>query len=353
MDAQSLQWAVGALRGPLLSVQVAADTLDAAVSQARTQSGSPRQELDDLAFEVRADLQQSLKRLRPASMGDTYVDRYIQQVDDVHRSVVAWLQDGLGAFDSRDQWMERAARNAGIAESLRPFANQELHRLRVEITGRYAALDEFLNDIVMTEFYTSVCDAITGVHDSEPRRSGADLGFLLGRPESAAADRVACLLNNLRACDPPVPGLVDAVSRLSGIRFDFRLQSYPVLHDLSLAHRPVDGPYPPDFDDVDAMYEWFSDEARQYSYQISQALAFDADRQFKVLSGAAVVFEDEVIRSGRSREEFRNLADGYRDELWPSRFDDLNSLSARARTFSRAVVDLKHSIDHALEGTGV
>ena len=102
-----------------------------------------------------------------------------------------------------------------------------------------------------------------------------------------------------------MPGLVAAVERLAGIRFDFRLQSYPVLHDLSLERRPKDGVFPPDFETVDLMYDWFSEVIVQYSHNVRQALAEDANRQFKVLSGAAVVFEDEIIRSGRSKRELQ------------------------------------------------
>lgn len=348
MDQQVLEGAMRSVRAPLLAIQAAATSLREAVSRARTSSGSPREELNDLAYEMRADLQQSLGRLRPERLGDEYVDRYIERVDAVHAEVKEWLKDGLGSFENRADWIEHAVRESGTELSLRPFAIAELHRLRVEVTSRYAQLDEYLNDVLVEEFYGTVCEAFEGTESDGAGKSGAHLGSLLGPADRSPAARIQTLLANFQACDPPVPGLVAAVERLAGIRFDFRLQSYPVLHDLSLERRPKDGVFPPDFETVDLMYDWFSEVIVQYSHNVRQALAEDANRQFKVLSGAAVVFEDEIIRSGRSKRELRNLADGFRDELWPGRFSDANSKSARARVFADSVTAVQRAVADAL-----
>lgn len=74
------------------------------------------------------------------------------------------------------------------------------------------------------------------------RRSEASILALLGAEGLPPAARIQSLLDNLHACDPTVPGLIDAVERLSGLKFDFRLQSYPVLHDLNLDRRPRTAP---------------------------------------------------------------------------------------------------------------
>jgi hypothetical protein len=98
-----------------------------------------------------------------------------------------------------------------------------------------------------------------------------------------------------------------------------------------------------------AMYRWLEEEFIQYSYRVKSELRDDASRQFKVLAGAAVVLEDEVVRSGTSTAEFRNLADGYRDELWPDRFNSVNSLSARGRLLQQRTADLFDAVCSALE----
>jgi len=348
MDEQVLNGAVRSIKSPLQGIKTAAASLRDAVARARTVSGSGREELDDLAHEMRADLQQSLARLRPERLGEAYVDRYIERVDTVHGEIKEWLDEGLGSFDSRAEWVEYAIRDSGTEVSLRPFAIAELHRLRVEVTSRYAQLDEYLNDVLVDEFYAAVCSAFSGRDVDGGGKSGADLAYLLGSAGLPPAKRIQTLLANFEACDPPVAGLVEAVRRLAGLRFDFRLQSYPVLHDLSLQRRPKDGAFPPDFETVEFMYDWFGEVILQYSHNIRQALAADASRQFKVLSGAAVVFEDEIIRSGRSKRELRNLADGYRDELWPGKFQDANSKSARAKTFADAVTAVQQAVSNAL-----
>jgi hypothetical protein len=78
----------------------------------------------------------------------------------------------------------------------------------------------------------------------------------------------------------------------------------------------------------------------------------DAERQFRVLAGAALVFEDDVSRSGRSSREFRDLAEGYRNELWPRRFDDINRSSTRAKALSNALRGLSSAVERALDGNG-
>lgn len=356
MDQEVLSGAVEAMETPLRGVQAAVAALGEAIRQVRSQSGSVRGELDQLSKQLRKDVQQSLAALKPYRLGEAFVEEYLEQIDQIHAHFREWLSDGLGSHESRDAWIAYAEGERGVSVSHRPFAITELHRLRVEVTKRYSQLDEFLNDHLVEEFYKLVCDAIAGDGADSVNTSEANRAYLLGDRSVPASKQVRALVNRLEACDPAVAGLASAVQRLDGIRFDFRLQSYPLLHDLNLERRPVDTneagePYPPDFaeDATPYMYDWFLEEFTQFSFHVKSELRNDAQRQFKVLSGAAVVLEDEVVRSGRSEAEFRNLVDGYRDELWPGRFDEVNSTSARARQLSRAVADLSEAIDNALE----
>jgi hypothetical protein len=77
------------------------------------------------------------------------------------------------------------------------------------------------------------------------------------------------------------------------------------------------------------MYEWFTDELTGFSWRVRQALSGDVDRQLGVLTGAATVLEDNWIRSGSSEDEFKRLARGYQNELWPNEFKE-QSLGAKA-----------------------
>jgi hypothetical protein len=355
MDQQVLDGALEVLGQPMLLVQGAVETLLAAIAVARAQTGSVRGELDRLSEALRRDLSTDLRGLAPEHIGEAYVQRYVSRVGDMHKENKAWLRDGLGNFPTREEWVANARREQGVDGTLRPYAIRELHRLRVEITARYALVEEFLNDDILASFYADICQAIAGTGPNSENVARADRASLIGPPSADPQGRLSSLISNLEACDPPAPGLQEAARRLVGLRFDFRLQSYPVLHDLNLNTRPrgqedFQGGFPPDFSTPEYMYEWFLEEMTKYSFDIQAELRADASRQFKVLSGAAVLFEDEIARSGTSAQEIRNLADGFRDELWPGKFDEFHSASARAQALRRAAVALRDAVQQATGG---
>ena len=354
MDGEVLQGAVASMETPMRAIRSAATTLQSAIRSAKTQSGTSRQLLDELASNLRKDVQASLSTLKPRKLGDKYLPQYLAEIENVHAEIKEWLADGLGRFDTREEWQDYADGEWGIARSHGPFANTELHRLRVEITSRYSQLDYFLNDVLVEDFYGMVCEALDGTGEGAVNTCEANRAYLLGPADESGSKRLHTFAQRLQACDPAVPTLATTVERLEGIHFDFRLQSYPLLYDLNLEMRPLDNadpPFPPAFDRQATafMYDWFQEEFTQFSFRTKREIRQDADRQFKVLSGAALVFEDEVIRSGKSKEEFRNLVDGYRDELWPGRFDGINQASARAQQLARSVQELSIAIDEALE----
>ena len=354
MDEQVLKGAVLEMEAPLNVVNAAVSVLMTSLASVRSQTPSVRQELDQFAHTMHMDVQRALTAMRPHVVVQEFVALYEKQIDTVHDEVRYWLADGLGRFAAADEWAVRADGEYGLVQSHRPFLLGELHRLRVAITRRYANLDAYLNNVLVEDFYRMVTDSFIGV--SEPGAYGeSQRAFLAGTAESGAA-RIEAIMDRLKACDPPVAGLLAAFESLAGIHFDFRLQSYPLLFELNLDMRPVDSDnddecYPPNFssDFTIAMYQWLEEEFIQYSYRVKSELREDASRQFKVLAGAAVVLEDEVVRSGTSTAEFRNLADGYRDELWPDRFNTVNSLSARGRLLQQRTADLFNAVRSALE----
>ena len=354
MDEEVLQGAVAAMEPALRSVRAASTALEDAIRTAKTQSGTPRQMLFDLAGELRKDVQESLATLKPRKLGSTYMAQYLDEIESIHSGVKDWLSEGLGRSDNRDEWQTLADREWGVARSHGPFANSELHRLRVEITRRYSQLDYFLNDVLVEEFYGLVCAALSGQADGTVNRAEAQREYLLGDSTSKPSQQLHALAHRLGACEPAVPSLTAAVEQLTGIHFDFRIQSYPLLYDLNLEMRPrenADPPFPPAFEHLQTpfMYDWFLESFTRFSFRIKRELRQDAERQIRVLSGAALVFEDEIVRSGESRAEFWNLAESYRDELWPGRFEGLNQSSARAQQFSRTVRSLSAAINDALE----
>lgn len=356
MDGQVLARAASDAATPLQTIANATAILATAIQRFRAETPDTWQELHELAHNLRMDVQQDLKAIQPHGLISHFVALYEEQLDATHDEVRAWLTNGLGAFASTEAWVSQADGEWGLVQSHRPYLLAELHRLRVAITKRYANLDAFLNNFLVEEFYVQIADAFCGVHaDPSSTRSGSDRRALGGQTQTGTA-RIAAIVERLRLCEPPIPGLSAAVESLVGIRFDFRLQSYPLLYDLNLDRRPVDSDtqeesYPPAFpkESTGLMYAWLEEEFTQYSYQVKSELREDAIRQFKVLAGAAVVLEDEVVRSGTSAAEFRSLAAGYRDELWPGRFDTANTSSARVRRLQERALKLDAVVRAAME----
>jgi hypothetical protein len=138
MDEQVLRGAVLEMEAPLNVVNAAVAVLMTSLASVRSQIPSVRQELDQLAHTMHMDVQMALTVMRPRVVVQEFVALYEKQIDTVHDEVRSWLADGLGRFETADEWAVRADGEYGLVQSHRPFLLGELHRLRVAITRRYA-----------------------------------------------------------------------------------------------------------------------------------------------------------------------------------------------------------------------
>jgi hypothetical protein len=56
-----------------------------------------------------------------------------------------------------------------------------------------------------------------------------------------------------------------------------------------------------------------------------------------VLYAAAEQFEDALIRSGASENEFQRLAFSFRDEIWPNEYEGIDEANAKFAKVKRAI----------------
>ena len=365
VDKQLTDAATLRLRASLDPVFAALQLLTKAIRDARSVEPSDEVKLNALAERLRESIQKQLSDIDATEIISRFLNSYSRELQRISAEVEKFLDDGLGMIDplegglDKEGWKQRAVSRFGVAQSQDIFTNAELHRMRVEITKRFAAVDQFLNEELLEHFYDQVCSALAGDnHETLDALGYGALAELMPPKTESAEARIRSLVERLEQSEHAIPGITAAFKSLLGIKFDFRMQSYPTIAKVNERFHPHPAEYdlatgkvikesfPPDFGarDVEAMYMWFWELFTRYSYDITKALERDAVDQFRVFEAALELFEDELIRSGTSDQEFKAIARGYRDELWPGVFANRNSKSASGRALGAAAQSALDSI---------
>jgi predicted ABC-type transport system involved in lysophospholipase L1 biosynthesis ATPase subunit len=266
-------------------------------------------------------------------------DAYVDAVTDVFTGIRAWIEDGFGV--GVEDWRSRALLEVGAEGNASPFIAEEMSRLRVEISKRFGGLDTYF-DALLRQTWHQVADAFTDV-----------LRPLMGAAEGEEALRLLKTLFDEASC----PTLSDAVADLLGTRLEYRTHLHPrvraALDGFNLEGvDPVTGEPMTRLvvgvgrDDVEVLESRLAELTEQAAYETMLALQRESVMPALVLHAAVEQFEDELIRSGRSKLEFARLARTHRNRLWPQEFTRIEG----ARTRAARVDQLIESISGALAG---
>ncbi|WNV86164.1 hypothetical protein [Umezawaea sp. Da 62-37] len=266
-------------------------------------------------------------------------DAYVDAVTAVFTGIRVWIEDGFGL--GKENWRTKALLEVGAEGNASPFIAEEMSRLRVEISKRFGGLDAYF-DSLLRQTRHQVADAFTGV-----------LRPVLGEQEGDDALRLVKELLDDASCQT----LADAVDDLLATRLEYRTHLHPrvraALDGFNLEGvdpitgdpmtRLVVGVGPEDLDVLEARLAELTEQA---AYETMLALQREAVMPALVLHAAVEQFEDELIRSGRSRLEFARFARTHRHRLWPEQFARIEGARSRAAR----VDQLTESISGALAG---
>ncbi|MBM7774327.1 hypothetical protein JOD54_004531 [Actinokineospora baliensis] len=319
-------------------VETLARETTAHAERVRRSAGVVDEGLQDRVNALRGHLARDLTSL-VADVAAKYAtsedSEYAEAVEAAYRGVLDWTEAGFG--EGPDSWRARALDRCVEDHNSTPFLSEELNVLRVTITQRFAAMDDFLAARI-TDLYARVVAVLAArlgelvPSDTEPTKALRQLRELLVDPTE------------------PSPSLAKAVEDLLEVRLDFRTQLYPrVRAALAECNLEVPGPSgqrrvqviaPPTEQGVDRMYRAVVDIAEQTAFRTRQQLLGLALEPGQALRAVTEFFADAFIRSRDSKRDLLRLARGYRDRIWPDAFreHDLAVTTASALTAAAEAV---------------
>jgi hypothetical protein len=287
-------------------------------------------------------LNKIVDELRTKARSEDEDPDYIQTVENTHEDMRAWIADGFGMKGGKDAWCKAAFESLGAEDYSGSFAGDEINRIRVEISNRFAKLDAYFA-AKLEDMWAAVGNVL-----------GDHLGDLLNGLHGVEALRR--LKDLLRDAAEPCPTLSDAISDLLELRLEYRTHLHPrVRKELDCLNLEIVDQTTGEVRNqalVDAkksdrgenLFNVIRQLAEQAAYETKKALVRDALAPALVLHAGAEQFVDTFIRSGDSKREFQRLARSYRDEIWPGDFSGLDEANARFANVAKAIRSVRELI---------
>jgi len=314
------------------------------LDQVARRAGVPEEVNDAKADQLRSGIAIRLRLLvaeLAAEANGSTDPGFAQAIANAYQGVLEWIDDGFGR--GADTWKQLALTRMITEGHPADFAGPEFNRIRVEISRRFAALDDFFTERLV-DAWDRTAAAVT-----------AECGALFPEPsdgEKAPGRAVLSRLAELFDASPqPCPDLAAAVHNLLNVRLEYRTLLYPrVRPDLAPLNLQVTHPetgeemqnvaVPLTEAGAEELYGIFNGLAEQAAFRIQKSLLREAAVPAAVVHALVEQFEDTLIRSGTSVQEFRRFVRSYRSDLWPEEFrgiDEANSRFARVVRVSKEI----------------
>lgn len=315
------------------------------LDQVARRAGVPEEVNDAKAAQLRSGIARRLRglvaELAVEARGSMADPGFTMAVATAYEGILEWIEDGFGK--GAEAWREEALSCMITEGHAAAFAGPEFSRIRVEISRRFAAVDDFFTARLTDAWdrtaavIVAECGALFD-HD-EPAGTDDDAGAAA----PPGRDRLARLAELLAKSSQPCPDLASAVDSLLDVRLEYRTLLYPrVRPDLAPLNLQVTHPDTGEQlqqvavslneEGADELYGLFNGLAEQAAFRIQKALLQEAAVPAAVIHALVEQFEDTLIRSGTSVQEFRRFVRSYRNDLWPEEFrgiDEANSRFAR------------------------
>ncbi len=316
MDNEALGTARELAQTAASKIRAALHALGQELTLVRDPVGVPEEIIERKAEQLQSRLARQLSRLVTKLGADTEGGasdvEFAKAVEGAYDGIISWADGGFGR--GADQWRAEAYDVMITARNAAAYAGPELNRIRVEISKRFAGLDDFFSDRVR-----AVWAAVGEIFRAES-------GAMLEDETGAAALRH--LSQMLRESAQPCPALAQAVDSLLDVRLEYRTMLYPRVRgdlrslNLQVKH-PITGqeiqPVAVDLTEegADELYTILRGLAEQGAFRTRKSLLQESVTPGLVMQAVVEQFEDALIRSGTSEQEFRRFARSYRNELWP------------------------------------
>ncbi|QKV93989.1 hypothetical protein HUT19_21355 [Streptomyces sp. NA02950] len=334
------------------------------------QAGVPEEVNDAKAAQLRSGIAKRLRLLVAHLAAETQSAMadpgFTDAVADAYQGVLDWIGDGFGR--GVRNWQEEALTCMVTEGHAAAFAGPEFSRIRVELSRRFAALDDFFTGRLVEAWertaavFVIECGALfaeaetdglegDGVQGGNVEGDGAGDDEPAGPTGRELLERLAELFAR---SSQPCPDLAAAVTDLLDVRLEYRTLLYPrVRPDLAPLNLQVTHPdtgeqmqqvaVPLTEEGAEELYGIFNGLAEQAAFRIQKSLLQESAVPAAVIHALVEQFEDTLIRSGTSVQEFRRFVRSYRNDLWPEEFrgiDEANSRYARVVRVAEEISDL-------------
>ncbi|WP_327394607.1 hypothetical protein [Streptomyces phaeochromogenes] len=340
-----------------------------ALDQVARRAGVPEEVNEAKAAQLRSTIARRLRvlvgELAAEAHGSVLDQGFGEAVEKAYEDVLGWIQDGFGK--GADTWKEEALTCMITEGHAAAFAGPEFSRIRVEISRRFAALDDFFTARLTAAWdrtaalLAAECGALFKDEGSrqEDSASGSDDATATATATPSARsgrDVLAELAELFASSSQPCPGLASAVNSLLDVRLEYRTLLYPrVRPDLAPLNLQVTHPdtgeqmqqvaVPLTAEGAEHLHELFNSLAEQAAFRIQRSLSQEAAVPAVVIHALVEQFEDTLIRSGTSVMEFRRFVRSYRNDLWPAEFKGIDEANSRFARVLRVTQDISKALE--------
>ncbi len=343
MDKQMIEGTLEAYQSIEIKIQQLIEGLDKTLKQP-VYSSSKREQLEDLANQLKRDLSLALQQVVSAfhSQGEDD-EEYSAEIDKCADDIYEWIEQGFGQ-GSVEQWQSKAKDRIAIDRGASGFALDQSNQIRVEISKRFSHLDIYFHEKLLKGFFERIADIFiqhTGVllsGEYEHKKAVIDKfkQYLLEAQENG----------QLMSCT----SLAAALDNILKLNLDYRSQLHPrvreCLNGLSTEVQGADNNTQIQgvTNNPDQLYKNLATLAEGATYATRKALQADVQFPKKVLFASAEQLEDEFVRGQDSDKEFKRLAYAYSQDLWAEHFKDMDLANNRINKIRANLNDLRQAL---------
>lgn len=299
---------------------------------------SVRGDIDRRAEELRRDIAVALTRLvavlrTESRQADTEDEAFVSVVNEAAEACYAWVDSGFGSGD-QETWVRGAYRAMEVSGASGAVMADGFNSARVRIASEFGRLDSYFNNVRVPALLAQIAELLS-----------SHLGTLVPRfhddgAPNAGRKWLGSLKAELAKSTEPAESVTSSLDQLLELRVEFRSLIYPRIRDRLDPLQPQ-LPDPETGELVPQIVVEVSEEGaselaahlarrtRQAAYNTMAAILEDAQEPARVLYAVTELFEDALIRSMDSEEEFRAIGHTFRDDIWPGVYTGMEAASKR------------------------
>jgi hypothetical protein len=225
-------------------------------------------------------------------------------------------------------WDEDAEQAVAMGKGPSGFFEKECNRIRVKIANSFEDMNAYY-DARLDNFLKVIADVYrTHTGDFVPAAG-------------SGKDMINSVTAKLESANLKMKHLEGAFSWLRGLHFDFRQNIFPLIREALIAiESDVETRNPRNLLDSNLLQGSLSEKTQMLKIQLQSAAQeanYDIARRLKecdqiveeFIFAALEHFDDYAIRADGWHKEYIDLCGQFRDEIWPGKYNEPNTQSAK------------------------